>query len=61
MYESPADYWLRLKWFVRGDWWLTVLGQWLCERGGHAPGVVWFNSGGLEPDMHCKRCGRDLG
>lgn len=54
------DRWISLKLFVRGEWWTTRFGQWLCERGGHTD-VVWFNVGGLEPDMHCKRCGKDLG
>jgi len=31
-----------------------------CRLNGHA-GVVYFNIGGLEPDMHCKRCGDYLG
>lgn len=27
----------------------------------HSCGPVWFNVGGVEPDMHCKNCGLDLG
>lgn len=39
------------------DWsWLTKL---ICKTIGHDD-VVWY-SNGLEPDMHCKRCGEDLG
>ena len=43
------------------EFWHSSLGQRLCERGAHSPGVIWYNSDGLEPDMHCKRCGKDLG
>lgn len=32
-----------------------------CRAKGHPFGVVWFNSYGLEPDMHCKNCNDDLG
>lgn len=57
-----------LKWFRRfrcllcrwSELWFTGCGQWACERSGHA-GVVWYNPNGFEPDMHCKRCGKDLG
>ena len=31
--------------------------RWRC----HPYGVVWYNLNGLEPDMHCKNCGDDLG
>lgn len=31
----------------------------LCEiTGGHDP--VFYNSGGIEPDMNCKHCSGDL-
>jgi len=33
----------------------------LCRRKGHPCGVVWYNPGGLEPDMHCRNCGDNLG
>lgn len=33
----------------------------LCRARGHPDGVVWYNPGGLEPDMHCRNCGDDLG
>lgn len=33
---------------------------WLCGWNGHGT-VVWYNAGGYEPDMHCERCGEDLG
>ncbi len=61
------EWWTDLPTHVRfllsllsGDWWLTKFGQWVCERKGH-PGVVWFNPNALEPDMHCDRCGKDIG
>jgi hypothetical protein len=58
------------KWFTK-EWykyllesknpdvsWFTVV---RCRMGGHKCGVVWYNFDGLEPDMHCKECGDDLG
>jgi len=33
----------------------------ICRWRGHPCGVVWYNAGGTEPDMHCKNCGDDLG
>jgi len=38
--------------------WRTVV--W-CRMHGHPKGVVWYNPGELEPDMHCKTCYDDLG
>jgi hypothetical protein len=35
--------------------------QFVCRWRGHPCGVVWFNAVGLEPDMHCRECGDDLG
>jgi len=32
----------------------------LCRLGGHKCGVIWYNVGGSEPDMHCSNCGDDL-
>lgn len=32
-----------------------------CRMRGHPCGVVWFNPGGLEPDMTCLNCEEDLG
>jgi len=51
---------------VRLWWWRYVLFPWKgfrvmwCRAKGHA-GVIWYNPNGLEPDMHCKQCGEDLG
>ncbi len=53
-------------WFRLFGWELTDcrkgehLLQLLCGWNGHA-GVAWYNVNGLEPDMHCLRCGEDLG
>jgi len=38
--------------------WRTVV---LCRMKNHPEGVVWYNVCGLEPNMHCKNCGDDLG
>ena len=32
-----------------------------CRSRGHPSGVVYMNPGGLEPDLHCRNCGEDLG
>lgn len=34
--------------------------RWLCGWNGHSD-IFWFNPGEFEPDMHCKRCGEDIG
>ena len=31
-----------------------------CRYNGHAA-VVFYNPGGMEPDMHCSKCYDDLG
>jgi hypothetical protein len=61
-----------MKWFTR-SWWEYLLEKpkdprycsWYerikCRMGGHKCGVWWHNLGGMEPDMHCKDCGDDLG
>ena len=33
----------------------------ICRWQSHKCGVIWYNIGGIEPDMHCKNCGDDLG
>lgn len=53
----------RQFWRFRIDtayFWESKYGQWLCEWNYHEPGVWWF-SNLLEPDMHCKRCNKDIG
>lgn len=32
-----------------------------CRIKNHPYNVVWFNVGGLEPDMRCQNCREDLG
>lgn len=57
--------WLTLAWYrylfapLSGDQhpWKTLK----CRYQGHTKGVIWYNTGGLEPNMHCVRCGDDLG
>ena len=39
------------------SWWRAVL----CRIRNHPCGVIWYTDHGLEPDMHCKKCGDDLG
>lgn len=43
---------------------LAKLGNYIarcyCRAKGHGK-VYWMNLGGLEPDMHCRDCGEDLG
>jgi hypothetical protein len=38
------------------DWFMRIL----CRAKGHPSGVIWY-SDKLEPDMHCRNCGDDLG
>lgn len=55
-----------MYWFTL-EWWKYLLAKprsWTafwCRMKGHPEGTVWFNPGALEPDMHCKNCGDDLG
>lgn len=37
--------------------WIRLL---ICRYKGHPNGVIW-NSNGMEPNMHCKDCGDNLG
>lgn len=39
------------------SWFTTVR----CRLSGHPKGVVWYNPGRLEPNMHCVTCGDNLG
>ncbi len=32
-----------------------------CRYQGHKCGVIYYNPGGLEPDMHCQDCNENLG
>ena len=59
-----------MHWFTK-EWWKYLLEQknrdvsWIttiiCRVKGHPKGTVFYNPTGLEPDMHCKTCGDDLG
>lgn len=53
------------SWMLRYAYWTyRIAGLFtraVCRWRGHPAGVWWFNVGGLEPDMHCKGCGEDLG
>jgi len=33
----------------------------ICRVRNHPAGVWWYNPGGIEPNMHCRNCGDDLG
>lgn len=58
-----------MHWFTV-NWWKYLLGTRYGDRGiiltarcrakGHPAGVQWY-SHGIEPDMHCRFCGDDLG
>lgn len=41
-----------------GTSWITSI--W-CRIQGHPKGPIWFAAGQMDPDMHCKTCGDDLG
>jgi hypothetical protein len=63
-------YYVVRQWFSKSWWnylfdmkssdvsWFTVI---LCRIKGHPAGTVFYNTNGLEPDMHCKNCGDNLG
>jgi hypothetical protein len=57
-------HWLTLDWwkylFGKGGDDVNIFVTAYCRATGHAS-VRWYNPGGLEPDMHCNRCGDDLG
>lgn len=40
---------------------VNYISRFLCRWRGHPAGLVWYNVGGLEPNMHCNGCGEDLG
>jgi hypothetical protein len=68
--DSRADPEYGPEWFPnwlvwRVHWLYLFLGKFsraYCRYKGHPAGVWWFNMGeNLEPDMHCKGCGEDIG
>jgi hypothetical protein len=55
-----------MRWFSKAFWryLLKDCKSWemfWCRAGGHKPGPTWFNPGGVEPDMHCRGCGENIG
>jgi hypothetical protein len=50
LFSPPYSYYQHLNWQM-----------FICRAKGHPNGTVWYNPGGLEPDMRCKDCGEDLG
>lgn len=53
------------------DWWKYLCAKpargtnrmvaFWCRMHGHPAGVEFYNPGGIEPNMHCRCCGDDLG
>ncbi len=49
------------------SWWSYLLDgcgslrQFICRARGHPEGMVWYNTGGPEPDTRCNNCNEDLG
>jgi hypothetical protein len=60
-------HWLTLTWwkylFERRSKYsdVSIIKTAICRARNHPAGVWWYNPSGLEPDMHCKNCGDDLG
>jgi hypothetical protein len=57
---QPKELYSLLSNWVKGDWWTTKFGQYICERKGHKD-IIFFNIGGTSPDTRCKRCYKDIG
>lgn len=61
---------MSFHWLTK-SWWMYLLARpalgtnrlraFWCRMRGHRPGVYWYNTSGLEPDMHCRGCGDNLG
>lgn len=46
----------------RGDYdYITGIRRAWCRMHGHPAGVWFYNPNRMEPDMHCKNCGDDIG
>jgi hypothetical protein len=63
--EGNIMKWLTIWWYKyllepkqHDTSWFTAI---RCRMNGHKCGVVYYNPTGVEPDMHCKVCGDDLG
>jgi len=63
----PFTKWLSIEWWKylfaprnrNSD--LSKIKTVICRARNHPAGVRWYNPGGIEPDMHCRNCGDDLG
>jgi hypothetical protein len=53
--------WFNIYWYKYLFKDCTGIRNFICRINGHSCGVIWYNSTGLEPDMHCKNCYEDLG
>lgn len=53
--------WWKYIFAPRTDKDVNIFKVWLCRWRGHPCGVVWYNAGGLEPDMSCRYCGDNIG
>lgn len=57
-------HWLTLSWwkylFERPRH-VGIIKAAICRANGHKCGVWWYDVAGLEPNMHCKNCGDELG
>ena len=56
--------WLKISWWKylltdSGD--IGIIRTAFCRAMKHPAGVWWYNPNDIEPDMHCKNCGDDLG
>jgi hypothetical protein len=68
LYLTYAPKWFLLSWYqylfekrdrwYGGSGWVRTI---ICRMRNHPCGPIWYNPNGLEPDMHCKNCGDDLG
>jgi len=55
--------WLTISWWIflfESPRYSNIVKTAICRSRGHPSGVWWYNSNGLEPDMHCKNCGDNL-
>lgn len=56
--------WLTIKWWkylFETPRYAGILKTAICRAKGHPAGVWWYDLNDIEPDMHCKNCGDDLG
>lgn len=67
-YGPTTCYFERLYNPLTGDSLINPIGyarNWIarfwCRWRGHPCGMIWQNTGSLEPNTHCKDCGEDIG